>query len=134
MILAVLLVVSGWLVGCAGTARGTKTSVYQNDRTTANPVTFTPRSEALIVIRYPAIISAEAEHPFYQAFGNNAIGGTVPIDVKVRTDTTRVAQAVIAKTNYYVMSMYRELQKKLPEHTVLLSPHMIVWNREDGLH
>ncbi|MGH8034678.1 MAG: hypothetical protein ACREO9_05585, partial [Lysobacterales bacterium] len=81
-----------------------------------------------------AIISADAEHAFYQAFGNNAIGGEVPIEVKLRTDTTRVAQAVIAKTNYYVMSLYRELKEKLPENTVLLSPHMIVWDRENGLH
>jgi len=124
------------LSACAGTARGTKTSVY---KTTASPPpaeqvqTIESRPEALVVIRYPAIINADAEHPFYQAFANQAIGGTVPIEVKVRTDTTRVAQAVIAKTNYFVMSLYHELQKELPEHSVLLSPHMIVWDRDTGL-
>jgi len=120
--------------GCAGTARGTSSPVYRNEQVSSAPVKIPPRSEALVVIRYPAIISADAEHAFYQAFGNNAIGGTVPIEVKLRTDTTRVAQAVIAKTNYYVMSLYRELREKLPENTVLLSPHMVVWDRDSGLH
>lgn len=133
MLLAALLVCA-WLTGCAGTARGTKTSVYKDTSDAANPVSILPRAEAMIVIRYPAIISAEAEHPFYQAFGNNAIGGTVPIDVKLRTDTTRVAQAIIAKTNYFAMTLYRELREKLPPDTVLLSPHMIVWDKENGLH
>lgn len=133
-ITAMLLVFAGSLGGCAGTARGKTTSVYRNEGAVAAPVSILPRTEALVVIRYPAIISADAEHAFYQAFGNNAIGGAVPIDVKLRTDTTRVAQAVIAKTNYYVMSLYRELKAKLPENTVLLSPHMIIWDRDKGLH
>lgn len=118
---------------CAGTAKGTRTSVYRSDAAAEQSTPIESRSEALVVIRYPAIINADAEHPFYQAFANQAIGGTVPIDVKLRTDTTRVAQAVIAKTNYFVMSLYRELQQELPEHSVLLSPHMITWDRDAGL-
>jgi len=132
--MAVLLLLCGWLAGCAGMARGTKSPVYQDNAPTKAANNITSSSEALIVIRYPAIISTEAEHPFYQAFGNTAIGGSVPIDVKTRTDTTRVAQALVAKSNYYVMTLYRLLQKALPEHTVLLSPHMIVWDKENGLH
>ena len=134
LLLPLVVVLCGCLAGCAGTARGTSSSVYRNEGPPAAPIDIPPRTEALVVIRYPAIISADAEHAFYQAFGNNAIGGTVPIEVKLRTDTTRVAQAVIAKTNFYVMSLYRELQAKLPENTVLLSPHMIIWDRENGLH
>jgi len=131
---ALALLICGVVVACAGTAKGTRTSVYKNNGAAAPSVDIQSRPEALVVIRYPAIISADAEHPFYQAFGNTAIGGTVPIEVKLRTDTTRVAQAVVAKTNYFVMSLYRQLQSKLPEHTVLLSPHMIVWDSENGLH
>jgi hypothetical protein len=131
--LPVIILLGAWLGGCAGTAQGTRTSVYQERAATTAPVGILPRAEALVVIRYPAIISAEAEHPFYQAFGNNAIGGTVPIDVKLRTDTTRVAQAIIAKSNYFAMTLYRELREKLPPDTVLLSPHMIVWDKTDGL-
>jgi len=131
---ALSLLICGVVAACAGTAKGTKSSVYKGNGASAAPFDIKSRPEALIVIRYPAIISADAEHPFYQAFGNSAIGGTVPIEVKLRTDTTRVAQAVVAKTNYFVMSLFRQLQSKLPEHTVLLSPHMIVWDEEKGLH
>ena len=134
VLLPAIVLLCAWLAGCAGTARGTKTSVFRETANTATPVSILPRAEALIVIRYPAIISAEAENVFYQAFGNNAIGGRVPIDVKLRTDTTRVAQAIIAKTNYFAMTLYRELREKLPPDTVLLSPHMIVWDKENGLH
>lgn len=133
-LIAWLALLCGLLNGCAGMARGTQNPAYKDTAATTVAVDIPSRAEALIVIRYPAIISAEAEHPFYQAFGNNAIGGTVPIDVKVRTDTTRVAQAMVAKTNYYAMTLYRELQAALPEHAVLLSPHMIVWDRENGLY
>jgi hypothetical protein len=134
LLAACIVLVSGVLAGCAGMASGTKNAAYQENSAAKAPVVIKSRPEALIVIRYPAIISADAEHAFYQAFGNNAIGGPVSIDVKVRTDTTRVAQALVAKTNYYVMTLYRELQAALPEHTVLLSPHMIVWDRDNGLH
>lgn len=132
--MASLLFLCCWLAGCAGMARGTKNPVYQDKAAPKAASALTAGAEALVVIRYPAIISAEAEHPFYQAFGNIAIGGTVPIDVKTRTDTTRVAQALVAKSNYYAMSLYRQLQAALPENTVLLSPHMIVWDKENGLH
>ena len=132
--LALALLICATVAACAGTAKGTRSSVYTSSAAAAPSVEIASRPEALVVIRYPAIISADAEHPFYQAFGNTAIGGTVPIDVKLRTDTTRVAQAVVAKTNYFVMSLYRQLQSRLPEHTVLLSPHMIVWDEENGLH
>jgi len=131
---ASVFLLCGTVAGSAGMARGTKNPVFQDKAAKATPKNITARSEALVVIRYPAVINADAEHAFYQAFGNNAIGGSVPIDVKTRTDTTRVAQALVAKSNYYVMSLYRQLRKALPEHTVLLSPHMIVWDRENGLH
>lgn len=133
--LALLLV--WWISGCAGTASGKQSSVYkENTRAPAAtaPIDDSLRPEALVVIRYPAIISLEAEQPFYNAFANNAIGGSVPLEVKIRKDTTRVAQAVIAKTNYFVMSLYRELLRELPENSVLLSPHMIDWNPERELH
>ena len=37
----------------------------------------------------------------------------------------RIAQSIIAKSNYYVMSLYRELGERLPKDSVLLSPHVI---------
>lgn len=128
-----LALLCAWLAGCAGMARGTSNPVYRTAAPAASAETLAPGSETQIVIRYPAIIQAEAEHAFYQAFGGRAIGGNPPIEVMLRTDMTRVAQAMVAKSNYFAMSLYRELRDALPQYAVLLSPHMITWDRENGL-
>jgi hypothetical protein len=92
------------------------------------------RGDALVVIRYPAIIHADAEEPYFHAFSVNAIGGEVPPANRTKKVTTRIAQSTIAKSNYYVMSLYRELQKDLPQDAVLLSPHIILWDAERGVY
>jgi len=40
-------------------------------------------------------------------------------------ETVAVADGTIIKSNYYALSLYKELAAKLPEHGVLLSPHAI---------
>lgn len=122
------------LAGCAGTARGSRSSVLQADPATDLTDYSLSRASALVVIRYPAIIHADAEQPYFHAFSINAIGGEVPPASRTKKVTTRIAQSVIAKSNYYVMSLYRELQKELPEDSVLLSPHIILWDAERGLY
>jgi hypothetical protein len=109
--------------GCASTARGQKQSVYQpqqNLQLTADG----GRSEAdaNVIIRYPAILDRNAETVFFDAFANHPIGGSIK---ETDGNSDRVAEAIIAKSNYYVMSLYRELQAILPENSVLLSPHYI---------
>lgn len=122
------------LASCAGTARGSRESVLQADSAVALADYSLSRAGALVVIRYPAIIHADAEEPYFHAFSVNAIGGEVPPANRTKKVTTRIAQSVIAKSNYYVMSLYRELQKELPQDTVLLSPHIILWNPEHGVY
>jgi len=129
-----LLVSCSLLAGCAGTARGARSSVLQADPTLALADYSLSRADALVVIRYPAIIHEDAEVPYFHAFSINAIGGEVPPANRTKKVTTRIAQSVIAKSNYYVMSLYRELQRELPEDTVLLSPHIILWDAERGLY
>ena len=120
--------------GCAGTARGAKSSVFQGTEDVEVIDYSLSRADALVVIRYPAIIHADAEEPYFHAFSINAIGGEVPPANRTKKITQRIAQSVIAKSNYYVMSLYRELQRELPEDTVLLSPHIILWDRDQGLY
>jgi len=120
--------------GCAGTARGSKSSVFTNYEEVEVIDYSLSKADALVVIRYPAIIHADAEEPYFHAFSLNAIGGEVPPANRTKKVTTRIAQSLIAKSNYYVMSLYRELQRDLPENTVLLSPHIILWDRERGLY
>ena len=43
---------------------------------------------------------------------------------RMQQDREKNAQAVIAKSSYYAMSLYRALRDDLPEDSVLLSPHI----------
>ena len=131
----VLLAVSAGIIsGCAGTAKGKDTSVYSSLK--AEKVSDQQQSEAsaLIVIRYPAMIHADAENLYVSSFAINAIGGTVPYDVHGDRQTARIAQSIIEKSSYYAMSLYHELKSVLPENSVLLSPHIVVWDKENKLH
>ena len=122
------------LAACAGTARGTRSSAFDGAQDVAVTDFSLSKAAALVVIRYPAIIHADAEQPYFHAFSINAIGGEVPPVNRTKKVTQRIAQSVIAKSNYYVMSLYRELQRDLPPDTVLLSPHIVLWDREQGLY
>ena len=121
----ILVAVAELLSGCAGTARGSRSSVLQTDASVDLTDYSLSRADALVVIRYPAIIHADAEKPYFHAFSISAIGGEVPPANRTKKVTTRIAQSVIAKSNYYVMSLYRELGERLPKDSVLLSPHVI---------
>jgi hypothetical protein len=128
MLAAVLL-----LAGCAGTARGKKTSVYQHDA--AIEVVDRSRSDAdaMVVIRFPAMVAEDAVVAYYRAFETHAIGGSAEVDSQARRDTERIAQALIAKSAYYAMSLYRELRDRLPPHSVLLSPHLLELDADNRL-
>ena len=130
----VLLFATVLVSACAGTARGKKTSVYQHEENISVTDYSLSKADAMVVIRYPAIIHADAEQSYFHAFSINAIGGEVPPANRTKKATTRIAKSVIAKSNYFVMTLYRELQKEMPPDTVLLSPHIILWDRERGLY
>ncbi len=130
----VLLFATVLISACAGTARGKRTSVYQHEENVSVTDFSLSKADAMVVIRYPAIIHADAEQSYFHAFSINAIGGEVPPANRTKKATTRIAKSVIAKSNYFVMTLYRELQKELPPDTVLLSPHIIMWDRERGLY
>ncbi len=118
------------LTACAGTARGLKTSVYQADEDLSLVDTSVSQTDANVVIRYPAIIDANAETQYFDAFARNAIGGSVG---PAGQESDQVAQSVIAKSNYYAMSLYKELTRALPAHSVLLSPHIIYSDKQGRL-
>ena len=120
MLAAVLL-----LAGCAGTARGKKESVYRHDADLAVVDLSRSKADAMVTIRYPAVVDRDAEEAYYNAFWDRAIGGAVKSDSQAGQVSERIAQSVITKSNYFTMSLYRELQEKLPPQSVLLSPHVI---------
>jgi len=134
LIMMLLVLGVGILSGCAGTAKGKETSVYSNLKLEQVSDQQQSEASALIVIRYPAMIHADAENLYVSSFAINAIGGTVPYGVHGDRQTARIAQSIIEKSSYYAMSLYQELKSVLPESSVLLSPHIVVWDKENKLH
>lgn len=128
-----LLVLNLLLGGCASTARGIKSSVYKPEPSLSVVDTSHSDADAMVVIRFPAVVQQDALAAYFRAFEQHPIGGSVKQDGQVRQQTDRVAQSVIAKSNYFAMSLYREFRDRLPEHSVLLSPHMIILNDENEL-
>ena len=131
--------------GCASTARGQKQSVYQPQADLKLQDGGRSQADAHVVIRYPAIIDRDAETLYFDAFAARPIGGPIKKNNGNKKDGSkndgtqtdgnadRVAEAIIAKSNYYVMSLYRELQAALPENSVLLSPHLVYQDEQGQL-
>jgi hypothetical protein len=134
LLICVLLAVAvGFTSGCAGTAKGRDTSVYSSLKSETVADQQKSEASALVVIRYPAMIHANAENLYVSSFAINAIGGEVPYGVHGNRQTSRIAQSVIEKSSYYAMSLYNELKGVLPAGSVLLSPHIIDWDKERNL-
>jgi len=129
-----LVLTTGLVSGCAGTAKGKGTSVFSNLKPEEVTSQESSEASALVVIRYPAMIHANAENLYVSSFAINSIGGNVPYAVHGNRQTSRIAQSVIEKSSYYAMSLYHELKSLLPEASVLLSPHIIDWDKERNLY
>jgi hypothetical protein len=124
-IIATLLAASLLLTGCAGTARGAKQSVYQPDDSLSLVDTGRSDADAMVIIRYPAVVDADAATLYYVTYAKHAIGGAYEADSGATQESDRIAQSIIAKSNYFAMSLFRELRERLPADTVLLSPHLV---------
>jgi hypothetical protein len=129
-----ILLACAWLLSaCAGTARGLSSSALKHDESLSMVDNSLSQADALVVIRYPAMVDQDAVGEYYRSFASSAIGGSMRSDVPVGTETSKIAQAIIAKSNYYAMSLFRALRDDLPADSVLLSPHMIVRDEEGEL-
>ena len=98
------------LQGCAGTARGKAASTYSFDDTVEVTDVSRSQADAWVVLRYPAMIEEGAEARWNDAYGREPIGGRVSEDGWLMLDTESIAQGAIAKSNFYAMSLYRELR------------------------
>ena len=123
--IATLLAASFLLAACAGTARGVRQSVYQHDAALSLVDTSRSDADAMVVIRYPAVVDEDAAAAYYSTFEQHPIGGGYEPDEQFRQNSDRIAQAMIAKSNYFAMSLFRELRDRLPADSVLLSPHLV---------
>lgn len=134
LLIILLAITTVFISACAGTAKGKGTSVFSNLKPEEVTSQKSSEASALVVIRYPAMIHANAENLYVSSFAINSIGGDVPYAVHSNRQTSRIAQSVIEKSSYYAMSLYHELRSILPEASVLLSPHIIDWDKERNLY
>ena len=120
-----LLALGAVTTGCASTAKGIKSSVVTQSAPTQGLKAEIPEGGVLAVIRYPAIVEDDAKDTYHRAYAQRAIGGQTGRGVTNTIETVAVADSAVVKSNYFALSLYKELAAKLPEHGVLLSPHAI---------
>ncbi len=114
-----------FLPGCAGTAGGNKDSSIRFEEDHVLDLAGLDSSSALIVIRYPAMIDASAKEEYVRAYSSKVIGEELSLYKRFDPNIEKLADLMLAKSNYYAMSIYDALIAELPEDRVLLSPHVI---------
>jgi len=114
---AFLLATTMLATGCASTAKAETLE------------TAVPRGSVMTVIRYPAVVETSAKEAYHKAFENSPIGGNVSSGGEA-SDRQSVADSVIVKSNYFALSLYKELAARLPEHSVLLSRPILILTRK----
>lgn len=114
------------VTGCASTAQGIKTSAMNKSAPMETLQAEAPAGGVLVVVRYPAVVTGDAKDDYHRAYARRAIGGTTGRGVTNTIETVAIADSAVLKSNYYALSLYKELVAVLPEHSVLLSPHQIM--------
>ena len=123
-LITTLLLGSALMSGaCATTAKGAKSSALANDYAAQTYRSEAPQGTTLAVVRYPAFVDPDARDLYHDAFKNSPIDGS--LSRKSGMESEALADSVILKSNYFALSLFKELAAKLPEHSVLLSPHII---------
>lgn len=121
---ALLLTTAVLATGCASTAKGAKQSAIVGLAKAETLKTQIPEGGVMAVIRYPAVVETAAKDTYYKAFENSTIGGSIGSGGDA-SERNSIADSVIVKSNYFALSLYKEMAARLPEHAVLLSPHAV---------
>ncbi|MGB6228759.1 MAG: hypothetical protein WBF53_01360 [Litorimonas sp.] len=116
--------------GCASMATGERASTFSSLAETQLRQK-APAGTVLAVVRYPAFVEEDAQTDFARAYSGATIGGGAGTGDAVEQGA--LADGLILKSNYFAMSLYRELAARLPEHSVLLSPHRILLDTDGTL-
>lgn len=125
LILSLMLGSSLCATGCATTAKGVSASSMKSTAAATPYRASVPEGTTLAVVRYPAHVESGAQDAFYKAFGQQAVGGRLSRFDAAAPEVQGLADSIILKSNYFALSLYKELAERLPEHSVLLSPHLI---------
>ncbi|MEM1087077.1 MAG: hypothetical protein AAGH90_05055 [Pseudomonadota bacterium] len=116
--------------GCASTAVGVNTSSIKQNMPVQPLVTpEPPPGSALIIVRYPAAVDPDAQDAWQDGYlaaaGRSGVGSNP--DARAYIDVQTI------KSSYFALSVYKELSRRLPDHSVLLSPHLIKLDSNGGL-
>jgi len=110
--------------GCASTATGAKQSALVGISQTETLKSEAPDGSVFAIIRYPAVVETAAKDAYYKAFESSSIGGRKGSG-RDGAEIENIADSVIVKSNYFALSLFKEMAARLPEHSTLLSPHAI---------
>jgi len=111
--------------GCASTATGLSQSRLTSMSAPQTLTAEAPRGTVMAVVRYPAFVETAAQDKFYETYGRKSIGGTLSSFDASSPEVQGIADSMILKSNYFALSLFKELAERMPEHSVLLSPHAI---------
>ncbi len=111
--------------GCATTAKGSSQSALMTGSAMQQLKTQAPAGGLLAVIRYPAVVDSAAKDAYRDAYTSSPIGGKISPATADSVEAQNMADSAIVKSNYFALSLYKEMAARLPEHTVLLSPHSV---------
>ena len=121
------------LGACASTATGISRSSLSTAIPSQSLQQDVPVGTVLAVVRYPAFVDVDASEEFYKAFGKSPIGGALKSYNAADPELQAIADSMILKSNYFALSLFQQLAAKLPEHSVLLSPHTIKLDADGNL-
>ncbi len=131
---ALSLISAGILAsGCATTAKGAKQSALMTGTSLQQLQTEAPAGGLLAVIRYPAVVDSAAKDAYREAYTSAPIGGKISAATADSIEAQNMADSAIVKSNYFALSLYKEMAARLPEHTVLLSPHTVKLDADGSL-
>ena len=122
---ATILGLAALLAGCATSATGVKKSRINSVTAPQKLTKDVPAGTVMAVIRYPAYIEGAAEEKFLTLYANRTLGSRSYSDDAGLEETAAIADIVLQKSNYFALSIFKELAERMPEHSVLLSPHAI---------
>lgn len=118
--------------GCASTATGSHRSAALMQGPAQPLQVKAPLGSVLTVIRYPAVVETAAHDAYIKAYLTTPMGAQVR-NLENDQDAATIADSIVVKSNYFALSLYKELVKRMPEHSVLLSPHAIKLDKNGTL-
>ena len=123
--IAAVLGLATLLAGCATSATGVKNSRINSVTAPQKLMPNVPPGTVMAVVRYPAFIEKAAESKFLKLYGTRTIGSRLDFHDVGYEETAAIADIMLVKSNYFALSIFKELAERMPKHSVLLSPHAI---------